>query len=682
MNDVAPKSPLVYGLGIAISIAHLYANTLGAFSELWTSALHFGALGLLAAALVSDRRDDQSNESASPLWLFANLSLGVAALASGVYLVLAEESLYARGQAYIWSDWVFSLCAILTALELCRRTSGWVIPILALTAISYVGVWGQFLDNVFHFPGLNWETILYRSYFSSEGMFGPIAQISSTYVFMFVLLGAFLVRSGAGEFIIKLALLLVGRFTGGPALVAVFSSSLMGSISGSAVANTVSTGVITIPMMKKAGFSPRFAAAVEAAASTGGQLMPPVMGAGAFIMANYTQISYLHIISVAALPALLYFFSIVFYVRAEARRLSLSYDTGDLPSLKDTVRQGGHSVLPIVVLIACLVAGFTPTYSAGIAIVSVVVFSWPSPTKMGWRELGDALFLGARNMTTMAMLLIAVGLVVNVINTTGIGNTFSLMINDWANNSLLLTIVLVALASLILGMGLPVTAAYVVLVTLTAPALYQLLIHEHLIAALTQQTLPDMVKATLMLLQPGLDTSQPLSVSQASLVLSELPSDMRALLEEQMLDAAVLTGALLSAHMIVFWLSQDSNVTPPVCLTVFAAAAIAQARPMQTGFTAWKIAKGLYVIPLLFAFTPFLYGEITTQLYVFFMALLGLYALVGALQGYLEGFITPWQRGAAALLGVALIWPTALEVSLVAFVSLAALTFFTRERNT
>lgn len=321
------------------------------------------------------------------------------------------------------------------------------------------------MDGVFQFKGLTWETVLFRSLYGDFALFGTIASISSTYVFLFIIFGAFLVRSGAGEYIIDLSRAAAGRLVGGPGLVAVLASGLTGTISGSAVANTASTGVITIPMMKRAGFPGRFAGAVEGRpSSTGGQLMPPIMGAGAFVMASYTQLPYEQIIAVAALPALLYFASVGFFVRIEARRQGLQAQSYEGPGIWQTTKERGASfIIPIIVLIVLLVQGFTPTYAAAIGIATVIASSWLTRTPMGPKAIMEALAHGARNMVMTAVLLCAVGLVINVIVTAGVGNTFSLMISDWAGGSLLIAIALIAIASLVLGMGLPVTAAYIVL---------------------------------------------------------------------------------------------------------------------------------------------------------------------------------------------------------------------------
>ncbi len=667
---------LVTGWGVIVSLAHIYFNTIGTLPELWVSALHFGGLAVLGALLYPVFPAHRPAAQWAALAL--DLLIGLLAIAAAIHPILYEEALYRRGQTFDAADWAFSIIAVLLAIELTRRTTGLVIPIMIVVAITYVAWWGRYVEGAFRFPGLTWETVLYRSYYGLDGMFGPIARISVTYVYMFVLFGAFLLRSGAGEFMIDLARAAAGRFVGGPGQVAVLSSGLMGSISGSAVANVVTTGVITIPLMKRAGFTPRFAAGVEAAASTGGQLMPPIMGAGVFIMSTYTQISYLDIVAVSFLPAFMYYLSVAAWVRIEARKLGVVPIVDDTPRLWDVLKSGGHSLIPIVVLIVLLVVGYTPTYAAGLSMIVVVAASWLGNSPMGPHAIVDALAIGARNMVTTGLLLVAVGLVVNVIATTGIGNTFSLMINDWAGGSLLLTIVLVALVSLVLGMGLPVTAAYVVLATLSAPALYVLIAQAQLVDLLAAGALPEAAKAIFMLTAPdGLAAlAQPMPESEAWALLAAVPSDFRTQLLQQALSPAALTTALLSAHMIIFWLSQDSNVTPPVCLAAFAAAAIAETKPMATGLTAWKIAKGIYVVPLLFAYTPFLAGDFWLSMWIFAFGTVGIYALTAAISGWMEAPLSWLERGLFAATGIALLWPTGPIVNVPGFLFFLALLAF------
>ena len=650
--------PVIFWLAIGAALIHLYFNTLSTLSTLWTSALHFGIFGLICA-LTTPMLKTRS-VTGQRVVFGVDVVLGLGALASAFYLILFEDDLYQRGVNFNTADWIASVAAVILILEFARRTVGWFIPLLCIVSLSYVAWWGQYIDGIFNFPGLSWETVLFRSYLGGQGMLGSIARISWTYVFMFILFGAFLVKSGAGDFIIELARCAAGRFVGGPGFVAVFASGLMGSVSGSSVANTVSTGVITIPLMRKAGFPARFAAGVEAAASTGGQLMPPVMGAGAFIMASYTQVSYLTIIGVAALPALLYFLSVAMFVRIEAKRShAVELEDDQAPTLKDVMKDGWHFLLPLVVLVAALIYGFTPTYAAGIAILSVIVASWLSRHPMGFRDILDALAMGARNVTTTAILLIAVGLIVMVVSTTGIGNTFSLMITDWAGGSLVITILLVALASLILGMGLPVTAAYIVLATLSAPAIYNLIAQGQLLELLMNGNLPEQAKAIFMLAAPDKTAllNAPMDLATAQHLLAMVPDTFSTQLLEQALSPATLSMVLVAAHMIIFWLSQDSNVTPPVCLTAFAAAAIAGTPQMRTGFTAWKLAKGLYIVPLLFAYSPLITGDFTEMIRVFLFALFGIYAIIAGLEGYLEHKLHPVVRLLMFPIGALMLWP-------------------------
>ena len=653
---------------VALSLAHIWFNLTASLPELWTSAIHFGGFAIICTLLYPAHPSLKQSKVA--LWIDVLL---IAAIVSCVlYLPFGEDKLYERGMHFVTSDWVFSLLAIAIITELIRRTMGWFIPVLIIVCLSYVVWWGDWATGLFHFPGLSAETLLYRSFYSSEGMFGPISRISWSFVFMFILFGAFLVRSGVGDYIIAVAKAAAGKIIGGPGFVAVLGSSLMGSVSGSSVANTVSTGVITIPLMKKAGFPARFAAGVEAAASTGGQLMPPIMGAGAFIIASYTQVPYGDIILVSLLPAVIYFCSVAFFVRIEAKRSGVQKTSTESEPFMQVLLSGWHNLIPLVVLVVLLIQGFTPTYAAGLAILSVIVSSWLSKHhKMGPKAIFEALAQGAKNMATTAVLLTGIGLVVNVISTTGIGNTFSLMIQQWASGDLLVMIALIALASLILGMGLPVTASYIVLGTLSAPALYQLLAEKQLLELMVSGQLPQQASTIFMLSAPDkVDLlNAPMSLEMAHSLIAQVPADFMQTLYEQSLGIETITLALLSAHLIIFWLSQDSNVTPPVCLTAFAAATIARTPPMRTGFTAWKIAKGLYLVPLLIAYTNIVSWDPVSVIQAGVFAILGTYAFVGALEGYLEGEIKGLHRIILLALGLILVWP---QVSLVIKIMSAA----------
>ncbi len=580
--------PIKY-FAAGVAIFHIWANTIGNLSDLWRNSLHFAFLGFLGFLLYPAFKKQPSDASRFSI----NFILGILVLSTGIYLMLFENALHARNEVVVLADLIFAGIALLCAIELARRTSGLVIPILAIFFLTYILFWGQYVQGIFNFRGMNISRILYRMYFTDEGLFGMIATVSSTYVFMFLLFAAFLLKSGGGDFIVNLAQNLTHRITGGPGLVAVLASGLMGTVSGSAVANTVSTGSITIPIMKKSGFSPRFSAAVETAASTGGQLMPPVMGAGAFIMAQLTHLPYSTIIGAAILPALLYFASISFFVYIEAKRLGLKpISSTELHPTGELLREGVHFLIPIATLVAMLIAGFTPTYAAGVGIAAVIISSWLTKSyRMGLKKIIDALSMGTKNMITTGILLITAGIIIGILNMTGISITFSQLIVQWSGNNIFLALVLTTLASLLLGMGLPVTAAYIMIAILTVPAF------------------------------------------------------------------KLMGVPLLAAHFIIFWLSQDSNVTPPVCLAAFAASSIAGSKPMETGFTSWKLAKGIYIMPLLFAFTHFIDGTWTQRLIIFLFSLIGFYAFTVSTEGFFFQPMNIWQRLATIICTVALFWP-------------------------
>jgi TRAP transporter 4TM/12TM fusion protein len=654
--------PLIYVLGIIISLAHVYFNIFADIAVLQQNILHFAGF-ILLCGLLKPLSSQRQLAILDKLWVLA-------IACSAIYLLFAEDLIYERGVRLVALDWLCGTVVILGAIDMTRRATGWVIPILIVTAISYLAWWGNYVPGVFQFKGLSLETLLFRSIYGDDAIFGNIARISASFVFMFILFGAFLLRSGAGDFVIHLSKSIASRLVGGPGIVAIIASGLTGTISGSAVANTASTGVVTIPLMKNAGFSPRFAAAVEASASTGGQIVPPIMGAGAFVMASYTQIPYSTIVMVSILPAILYFASLVFYVRTESYKAGLTRTMEQTaPLLPMVMREGLSFIVPVTLLIVLLVMGYTPTYAAVIAIIAVIVSSWFTPNKMGLSAIADAFALGSRNMVVTAVLLCSVGLIVNVIATAGIGNTFSLMITEWSGGSLLVALLLVAVASLVLGMGLPVTASYIVLATLSAPALLQLMANVELVSALSSGELSADVQAILMLV--GVSPEQgAMTVAQAQAVINDMPDEMMALLRPMLLDEHQLSMLLLAAHLVIFWLSQDSNVTPPVCLCTFTAAAIAKSPPMATGFTSWKIAKGLYIIPILFAYTPLAQGDWLAAFQVFIFALPGLYAFTLVMQGWQKRQLKHWERALLVVIAVALLSPLAMHWQVIALVSL------------
>ncbi|MBG0777654.1 MAG: TRAP transporter permease [Desulfovibrionaceae bacterium] len=580
---------------IACSLFHVWVNTVGVMPEIQRNAVHYGFmlfLGFLQYPLLK-------RHAAATLRVDAGLA--VLAVGAAAYLLLFEDALHARNEVPTLVDLVAAGVALALMLEVTRRSVGWLVPTLSIVFLGYALGLGNHLDGLWNFPGVTVERMLYRMYFAPDGIFGSIATISSTFVFLFVLFAAFLLKSGAGEFIINLALALMGRSVGGPAKMAVFASGLMGSVSGSAVANTVGTGSITIPLMKRIGFRPRFAGGVEAAASTGGQLMPPIMGAGAFIMSQWTQIPYLQIVGVAFIPAIMYFVSVALFVHLRAKKRGLApMEAGELPRLGRVLRDGWHFVIPLGALVGLLVWGFTPTFSACGGLAAIVAASWLNrKTRMYPRDIVEALAMGGRNMVSTGIILLCSGIVIGVVLLVGMGIKFSILITSISGGSLFTTIVLVALASLILGMGLPVTASYIVLAVLAAPAM------------------------------------------------------------------TMLGTSLIAAHMLIFWYSQDANVTPPVCLAAYSASGIAGSRPLETGLEAWKLAKGLYLIPLLFCYTPILFeGPVWQVVEVALAGLLGLFCFAIFFEGFHLGPLSWPLRLAYALAAALLLLPDRLLVEI------------------
>ena len=569
-----------YCLCIAASVFHLLTNTVWLMPEIHRNAMHYAFFVPLAFMIYPLNAKSLDKKP------YFDWFLAVVSVICGLYLVFFEDALHARNEQMIGIDIFFAGLTLLLMLEIARRAAGKIIPFLAIFFLSYALYWGQFLSGNWNFPGVTVTRVLYRMYFAPDGIFGSIATISASYVFLFVLFGSFLVKSGAGDFIIKLAISIVGRSIGGPAKMAVFSSGLMGSVSGSAVANTVSTGSITIPMMKRTGFSPRFAAAVEAAASTGGQVMPPIMGAGAFVMAQWTQISYLKIVAISFIPAILYFVSVVFFVHSRARHEGLQPTAEeDIPRFWSVMKEGWPFFIPIGVLIVLMAVGYTPTYAACWAIGAIVGASWLTKNhRMGLRDIVDALALGGKNMVATAIILLCSGVVIGIVLLVSLGVKFSMLISTVAGSSLLVTIGLIGIASLILGMGLPVTASYIILATLSAPFLVNLIKLKYVLA-----TNPQFIESMGMSLDM---ISDPTAAGALFAIIStQVPTEHATIF-------------LLAAHLLIFWYSQSANVTPPVCLAAYTAAGIAKSDPFQTGIHAFKLASGLFIIPIMFVYEP------------------------------------------------------------------------------
>ena len=437
------------------------------------------------------------------------------------------------------ADFAAGMLLMLATLEMARRAVGPVMMAVGLFFVLY-SVFGNYLPDVVATRGFGFERVVRFQVFTSAGLFGAPLGIAAGAVFSFVLFGAFLQATGAGKFLIDLSFAAAGRFRGGPAKASVLASAAMGSISGSAIANTVTTGSLTIPMMKKLGYRPEQAAGIEAAASTGGQIMPPIMGAGAFVMAEFTNTPYGDIVWMSLLPAILYFLSVLLYVHIMAAKAGLSGMSGTTKAWA-VMRDGMHFLLPLVLITTLLIFNYSPVLVGVSGCFAVVVASLiRKHTRVGLQSIADALYKGAVLAIPISVACAVAGIVVGTIGQTGVGLQFTESVVGMSDGQLWLALLLVGFAALVLGMGLPATAAYIVLAVMTGPALQEL----------------------------GL--------------------------------------ALITAHMIIFWLAQTSNVTPPIALAAFAGAGIAGAPPMRSAVAAFKLANGLFVIPIMMAYAPLL----------------------------------------------------------------------------
>ncbi len=463
------------------------------------------------------------------------------------------------------ADSVFAVACILAVLEAARRTTG---PALPLTAIGFI-LFGLTVG------GLGIGETLDQIYMAQDGIFGIPLAVSATYVLLFVVFGAVVERSGTGKLFMDFALALAGGSAGGPAKVAVMTSATFGTISGSATANVVTTGAFTIPMMKRIGYRPAYAGAVEAVASTGGQIMPPIMGASAFVMAEFMGVSYFQVIGYALLPAFLYFFAVFMAVHFEARRLGLrGMPKSDLPELGRVVRERGHQILPLVLIIGTMVAGFSAPYAAMIGILSVYpVAMLRRTTRAGitWRSVGEGFLNGIYNALQVAAACACAGIVIGVINLSGLGFDFTSFLVSLSSDSLILSLLLSALAGIILGMGLPTTPAYVVQASLLVPAVVKL----------------------------------------------GVPAP--------------------AAHMFALYFAILSSITPPVAISIIAANSISGARLWESSVASMRLSASGYIIPFMFVFGPalLLIGSPASIVLAICTATTGVLALSAGLNGYL-----------------------------------------------
>ena len=533
-------------------------------------------------------------------------------------------------------DTVVAVIGIAISLEVARRVLGMAMTGAGLGFLAYL-LWGNLLDhvpvlNAFAHDGFRVTRGLNFLFYSQDGIFGIMANVLVTYVILFIFFGSFLKASGASKFFIDLPLAIAGKSVGGPAKVAVIASGFFGSVSGSAIANTVSTGAFTIPMMKKAGFKPHVAGAIEPAASIGGMFMPPIMGAGGFLMAEMTGIPYVEIMKMAIFPAVMYFLSVFVMIHFEAKRYGL-YGVPDpnAPTALQILKKEWYLVTPLALIVVLMLIGKSAGFSAVVATLSCVVVSWFSPEhRMGWREIRAAMIEGARNTLIIGATVGVIGIIVGTISLSGIGLKFSDIIISLSGGYLPVAILLIGIASLVLGMGVPVTAAYLITAVLTVGSVSNMIAMHHFGVSFAELNSPEMGEL-------GVEAYRALLATSAS-------------------HAA---WVLIASHMIVYWFSQDSNITPPVCVAAYAGAAIAGSDPWKTGWTSFKFAKFLYIGPFLFAYSRgFLLDGTTLEIIMAYTTIaLGTIAFGSLTMGYLACGMNVIEWGIMAVATLLLFFP-------------------------
>ncbi|RDU60211.1 C4-dicarboxylate ABC transporter permease [Helicobacter sp. MIT 14-3879] len=582
---------------VGYSIFHLY-STFYPLPEILQRAVHLCVgVGLCFLFYAHSKADTQTQGAKKLLGLW-DWILFVCAIGSCVYLFYEYQSIMtSRSGLPNYTDIAFGILTTLLVLESTRRVTGIILPLLALIFLVY-----PFISHFDIMP----ERLLTRPYdlgdifgqlyLKTEGLFSTAIGASVSFIFLFILFGAFLARSGMSQLFNDLALAIAGTSSGGPAKVAVISSGFMGSINGSAIANVVGTGAFTIPLMKKIGYDKNFAGAVEASASVGGQILPPIMGASAFIMAETTGVSYPTIALAALLPAVLYFLGVMFQVHFCAKRNNLQgISRESLPLLKNVLKARGHMFLPMVLLVVLLGQSMPISYVAIWTIVCTVITSWiRKETRMSLYDIFMALEEGAKQSLPVMVSCASVGIIIGVTSLTSLGNVITSSIVSFGHGYLFLSLILTMLASMVLGMGLPSIPAYIITATMAAPAL------------------------------------------------------------------ATFDVPIIVSHMFVFYFGIFANITPPVALASFAAAGIAKADPMKTSFHAIKLSLVGFIIPFIFVYSPslmlldlesasltantFAFPPLEVILSVVFTSLIGVAILSAAIEGYLFTRLKIWER--------------------------------------
>ncbi|WP_377892014.1 TRAP transporter permease [Alkalihalobacillus sp. R86527] len=585
----------VIGL-VGFSVFQLYTAIFGVFTAQLQRSIHLAfALGLIFLLFPASKKRVKDKKRRFQVAWYDGL-LALVGVYVGMYWPLNFEELVFRVGRLTTLDLIVGFLAIVLVLEATRRVVG--LPITIITSIFLLYAYlGPYMPGFLQHRGLSIDRIIRSMYFTTEGILGTPLGVSATFIFLFLLFGAFLVKTGVGQYFNDLALVIAGKRVGGPAKVAIFSSALQGTISGSSVANVVTSGSFTIPMMKRLGYKKEFAGGVEAAASTGGQLMPPIMGAAAFLMVEFIGggITYWEIAKAATIPAALYFTGIWIMTHFEAKRIGLRGLTEDEMPNRKQVLMKIYLLLPIAAVIFFLMSGTSVTRAALYAILtSIIVGAINKETRMGIGDFIDALANGARTALGVAAATAAAGMIVGVVTLTGLGLKLANSLVSLSGENILLTLFFTMIASLILGMGSPTTANYVITSTIAAPALIVLSVPE------------------------------------------------------------------LSAHMFVFYFGIVADITPPVALAAFAAAGVSGGEPLRTGVNSAKLAIAAFIIPYIFVLSPELMMIDTTWqelLWVLFTSLTGMISIGAGMIGYWYRRTYAIERIAGVAAGIMLIYP-------------------------
>lgn len=578
-----PKIIVRYLLA-AFSLYVFYMNLISVWPEQIRRASFVGLIVFMTFTLYPVKKRSAKRENFVPWY---DLVLGIVGAACYFYYVVNFADLAVKATRISQWDMLVGLVGVLITAEVCRRVVG--LPILVVA--------GAFVSYAFY-AGYSLRRIIYTLFYTLDGVIGTPIGVCSTFIVLFIILGAFLEKTNIGSFFIDIANSVAGRATGGPAKVAVISSALEGMYSGSSVANTVGSGSITIPVMKKTGYDPDFAAAVEAAASTGGQIMPPIMGAAAFLMAEMTGVPYPMIAVAAIFPAVLYFAGIFLMVHFEAKKTGLKgLPKESLPNFFKLFFHKGYLLLPIVVLIVTMSSGYTPSRAACLAILTAIIVSmFRKDTRLTPKTFIQSLENGAKNTIGVAAACSIAGIIVGVVSLTGIGLKLAEGLLFLSGGIDFLALFLTMIACLILGMGVPTTANYVIMATITAPIILKLI--------------------------------------------PETP--------------------VLAAHFFVFYFGVVADITPPVALAAYAGAAISGGNPLRTGVNATKLAIAAFLVPYMFVLNPSMllinasFGKILQFTLTSFM---GMYGIAVGLEGFMHTKLSIWERIMAVSAGLLMIHP-------------------------